>query len=225
MFDGGAVDFVTVESALWASVPDRHEAGSPNIPGAVALGVACNVLTEYGMEGIAAEEMELGEYARQALASVPGIEIYSLWHDADVVRLGIVTFNLATIPHNRLAAILSAEYGIGARHGSFCAHPYVQNLLRCSSTRAAEVQRDITDGQRGNVPGAVRMSVGLGSSRHDVDALIDALRTIERDGSRWTYLLDGHSGEYVPEPDGRARPLLPFPLAWAVPPSASGEAS
>lgn len=225
LYGGGAVDFVTLESVLWAPLPDRQEAGSPNIPGAVALGVACNVLTAYGMEQVAAEEVELGEYAREALATVPEIEVYGLWQDADVTRLGIVAFNLATVSHSQLAAILSAEYGIGVRHGCFCAHPYVQNLLRCSMTRAAEVRHEIAAGRRGDVPGAVRMSMGLGSTRQDVDALIDALLRIEHDGPRWSYSLDEHTGEYVPQSDGRARPSLPFPLAWAAPHAASGELS
>lgn len=221
---GGAVDFVTLESVLWASLPDRQEAGSPNIPGAVALGVACESLARYGMERVANEEMALGGYARQSLASVPGIEIYALWPDADVPRLGIVAFNLGGIPHSRLAATLSAEYGIGVRHGCFCAHPYVQRLLRCSAARAAEVRQEIAGGHRGDVPGAVRMSMGLGSTRDDVDALVEALHAIVQGGSRWRYRLDEHTGEYMPESDGRVYPDLPFPLARPLP-ATGGEAS
>ncbi|MGH2418828.1 MAG: aminotransferase class V-fold PLP-dependent enzyme, partial [Candidatus Limnocylindria bacterium] len=71
---GGAVKLVTVDETLWADLPDRQEAGSPNVIGAVAMGVACDALASAGMDRIAAEEAELLTYARQQLARVEGFE-------------------------------------------------------------------------------------------------------------------------------------------------------
>ena len=70
---GGAVKLVTVEETLWAELPDRQEAGSPNVIGAVALGVACDTLTTAGMARIAAEESTLLDYARERLAGDRGL--------------------------------------------------------------------------------------------------------------------------------------------------------
>ena len=56
---GGAVKLVTVDETVWAELPDRQEAGSPNVIGAVALGVACDTLATAGMAAIAAEESTL----------------------------------------------------------------------------------------------------------------------------------------------------------------------
>lgn len=210
LFGGGAVDFVTLSSVTWTSLPDRQEAGSPNVLGAYAMGVACDVLGRRGMQHIADDEIVLATYARDVLSEVQGIQIYQLWPGMDVPRLGIVTFNLDGMPHSQLAAVLSAEYGIGVRHGCFCAHPYLQWLLQCDIAGAERVRHDIVSGHRENVPGAVRMSLGLGSSRDDIDALAAALQEVSRDGPRWSYRLDEPSGEYQPEPDPRLFPPLPL---------------
>ena len=70
---GGAVKLVTVTDTVWAELPDRQEAGSPNVVGAVALGVACDTLAEAGMDRIADEEHELAAYARRELGDGRGL--------------------------------------------------------------------------------------------------------------------------------------------------------
>ena len=138
---GGAVKIVTIDETVWAELPDRQEAGSPNVIGAVAMGVACDALAAAGMDRIAAEEAELLTYARERLAGVEGFEHYRVW-PADHPRVGLLTFNLLGVPYDLLAAVLSAEYGIGIRHGCFCAHPLMMRLLRVDD---AEAQRLIDD--------------------------------------------------------------------------------
>jgi selenocysteine lyase/cysteine desulfurase len=212
LFGGGAVDFVTLEGVRWASLPDRQEAGSPNVIGAVALGVACQVLSTYGMDRLADEESNLAAYARDRISRVPGIERYTLWSDPSIPRLGILTFNLAGYQHSHVAAVLSAEYAVGVRHGCFCAHPYLQRLLRCDDARRTEIGREIAAGRKGKVPGAVRLSIGLGTTREDIDDAAEALETIARHGARWSYRLDEESGEYLPDPDPRQYPDLRLAL-------------
>jgi selenocysteine lyase/cysteine desulfurase len=70
---GGTVRAVTVDDVAWADLPDREEAGSPNVVGAVALAAAMRTLRALGLDRIAAHEAELARYARARLANVPGV--------------------------------------------------------------------------------------------------------------------------------------------------------
>lgn len=208
---GGAVKLVTVDETLWAELPDRQEAGSPNVIGAVALGVACDTLAEAGMDRIAAEEAALLAYARETLAAIPEFEHYRVW-PAEHPRVGLLTFNLRGMPYDLLAAALSAEHGIGIRHGCFCAHPLMMRLLRVDDAEAHRLADELRAGHHERLPGAARMSLGLGSSRADIDAFADALRAIAADGPRWSYLVNDDTDEYEPDPDPRPLPSLPMRL-------------
>ena len=204
---GGAVRLVTVDETLWAELPDRQEAGSPNVIGAVALGVACDTLSAAGMERIADEERALLAYARAALGEIEAFEHYRVW-PADHPRVGLMTFNLRGVPYDLLAAALSAEHGIGIRHGCFCAHPLMMRLLRVDDAEAHRLADELRAGHHERLPGAARMSMGLGSTKADVDALAEALRAIATDGPRWTYAVDEATDEYEPHPDPRPLPSL-----------------
>src|SRR5260221_1840156 len=73
---GGAVEFVTDDTVLWSRAPERQEAGSPNVVGAIAMGVACRTLGEFGMANIAAEKTRLEAYAAPRLAAMPRLTRY-----------------------------------------------------------------------------------------------------------------------------------------------------
>src|SRR5687767_7073617 len=81
---GGAVELVTLDEVVWAGVPERHEAGSPNVVGVVALAAACRRLREYGMEAIAAHEQALADRLWGALEDVPGLRMHRLWPSGPV---------------------------------------------------------------------------------------------------------------------------------------------
>ncbi len=219
---GGAVKLVTVDETLWADLPDRQEAGSPNVVGAVALGVACDTLAEAGMDQVALEERSLLARARERLAAIDGVEAYRVW-PADHPRVGLVTFNLRGVPYDLLAAVLSAEYGIGIRHGCFCAHPLMMRLLRVDDAEAGRLIRETKAGHHERLPGAARMSLGLGSTRAEVDAFADALTAIAADGPRWTYAVNPDTDEYEPNPD--PRPLPPLPMRLVDHPHGHGESA
>ena len=208
---GGAVKLVTVDETMWADLPDRQEAGSPNVIGAVAMGVACDALAAAGMDRIAAEEADLLAYARERLGGVPGFLHYRVW-DADHPRVGLLTFNLRGVPYDLLAAVLSAEYGIGIRHGCFCAHPLMARLLRVEEAEMHRLMDGARAGHHERLPGAARMSMGLASTRADIDALADALREIADRGPAWTYAVNGRTDEYEPDPDPRPLPELSMRL-------------
>jgi selenocysteine lyase/cysteine desulfurase len=205
---GGAVEFVTADGVLWKDGPDRHEAGSPNVVGAVALGVACETLSALGMPALVAEEAELHAQALRRLRAVPGLTLYSTW-DFEYPHIGVLTFNLRGYHHSKVAAILSAEYGIGVRDGCFCAHPLMLHLMEVDDAQADQVRREILQGRRIDVPGGVRASLGLDSRAEDVDRLADALAEISLEGPRWTYQADDEAGTYAPTPDPRPWPQLP----------------
>jgi selenocysteine lyase/cysteine desulfurase len=163
------------------------------------------------MERIAAEEGALLAHARERLSTIPGFEHYRIW-PADHPRVGLLTFNLRGTPYDLLAATLSAEYGIGIRHGCFCAHPLMMRLLRVNDAEMGRLLDEARAGHHERLPGAARMSLGLGSTRADIDAFADALRAVAADGPRWTYLVNDHTDEYEPDPDPRPLPSLPMRL-------------
>jgi len=204
---GGAVKLVTIDETLWAELPDRQEAGSPNVVGAVALGVACDTLAQAGMDRLAAEEVALLDYARERLAEVAGFQHYRVWA-ADHPRVGLLTFNLGEMPYDLLAAVLSAEHAIGIRHGCFCAHPLMARLLRVDDDEMHRLLDGARAGHHERLPGAARMSLGLGSTRGDIDTFADALRAIAADGPQWTYVVNKATDEYEPDPDPRPLPTL-----------------
>jgi selenocysteine lyase/cysteine desulfurase len=219
---GGAVKLVTVDEVVWAELPDRQEAGSPNVIGAVALGVACDTLSQAGMANVAAEEQELLSYARDRFGTIDGWEHYRVWPAAHP-RVGLLTFNLRGVPYDLLAAVLSAEHGIGIRHGCFCAHPLMMRLLRVDDAEAHRLIDATRAGSHERLPGAARMSLGLGSTTADIDALADALRAIAADGPRWTYSVDHDTDQYEPDPD--PRPLPDLPLRMVELPHGHGESA
>ena len=119
---GGTVEIVTPSDVHWAGLPDREEAGSPNVVGAVAMAVAARTLVEIGMERLERHEALLTQYALERLQSVPGLVLYG---ERDFAqggdRIGVIPFNLRATHHALVAAILGSEAGIGVRNGCFCA--------------------------------------------------------------------------------------------------------
>ena len=195
---GGAIRLVTVDDVIWASSPDRYEAGSPNVIGAVALAAACRALTALGMDAVEAHERSLAVRMWTALAGVPGLEMLTMWPRGTVDRVGVATFNLAGYRDPLLAAVLSAEHGIGVRHGCFCAHPLMTHLLRVPDAESRRLHAELRAGRQPLLPGAVRASVGLGSTVEDVDRLVRPLHEIARHGPRSRYAHVAEHDAYHP---------------------------
>lgn len=197
---GGTVDIVTVESAYWRDLPDREEAGTPDIVGVVALAAAIRLLESIGWDAIIAHEDELTRYALDRLSRLPNLRVYGKRDGSDLAdRLGVIAFNVCDVPHALAAAILSYEGAIGVRNGCFCAHPYVLCLLDVAGREAEQVKADILARDRSRIPGAVRASVGIYNDRTDIDALCDCLKTVCEGNYRGRYRVIPESGAYVPE--------------------------
>lgn len=177
---GGAVRRVTLEETTWAPVPARHEAGTPNVIGAVALAAACETIAALPDGTLVRHEEELRDRLVGGLSAIEGVRLLQLW-PGEVEAIGVVTFTVDGYDAELVAQYLSAEHGIGVRDGRFCAHPLFDR---------------INDGRT-----AVRASLGLGSSGDDVDRLTAAVAALVEDGPRWTYDADA-----LPSPDPRPLP-------------------
>jgi selenocysteine lyase/cysteine desulfurase len=196
---GGTVEIVTLDDVVWTTPPDRDEAGSPNVVGAVALAAAIQQLEATGMENVAHHEAELTEHALKCLPSVPGLHIYGDREPANAAqRLGVIPLMLANTPHFLAAAVLGHEFGIGVRSGCFCAHPYILHLLGLSPDEARQVRSAMLAGDRSNMPGLIRVSFGLYNSLEEVDYLVEALGKIARGDYLGKYSQERSTGEYIP---------------------------
>jgi len=193
---GGAVRRVRLEGTTWADSPARHEAGTPNVIGAVALAAACRAVAALPDRAATTHESTLLARLSDGLGVIDGVHELRLWPEAE--RIGVVTFTVDGYPAELVAQYLSAEHGIGVRDGRFCAHPLLHRLNPAGS--------------------AVRASVGLGSRSEDVDRLLDALGSLRRDGTRWSYA--GVDGEYLPQADPRPLPDWLVPAQVAASPCA-----
>ncbi len=194
---GGTIEIVTTDSVEWAAPPDRDEAGSPNVVGAVALAAAAKALQTIGMTAIADHEAELTAYTLDRLRSIDDVQIYGDPNpESTAGRLGVIPFNINGMSHFQVAAILGAEFGIGVRNGCFCAHPYLLHLLGLSAEESDAVRRDILANDRRDMPGMVRVSFGMYNTAEEVDVLIDAVGRIARGKFYGRYEQDAASGEY-----------------------------
>lgn len=188
---GGASRSVESGSVSWQDLPERQEAGSPNVVGAYALAVACDALSR-DRRASSRREDELAQRLRDGLARIPGVHVLSLLGD-EHPRVGTIAFAVDGLDAGRLAAVLSAEYGIGVRDGQFCAHLLTRRLLRRTGD--------------GSGTSALRASLGLATTVEHVDRLVDALREITTRGPRWDYVV--RDGRWAPTPDPRPLPDLP----------------
>lgn len=197
---GGAVDLVDLDEVQWTEPPEREEAGSPNVVGCVALDQAMRELARYGWPAITAHDDELAHRLREGLAAIQGVRV--LGPGPAESTLPLATFTVEGTHHALVAARLSAEYGIGVRHGCFCAHPYLLRLLDLDTTEVAAYRAAVLAGDRRAVPGAVRASCGLDTSTGDIDRLLAAVAEVTTGApAPYRYVQDLHTGDYWPEHD------------------------
>ena len=197
---GGAVDLVDLDEVIWTDPPEREEAGSPNVIGAVALHAAMDELTAIGWDAVAAHDDEVGVRLRTDLAAVPGVHL--LGPGLATATLPTATFTVDGLSHALVAARLSAEFGIGVRHGCFCAHPYLLRLLGLDADEVAAYRGAVLRGDKRDIPGAVRASAGLSTSVDDVDRLVAAVTRIAAgQPAPVAYDQDPHTGDFWPRGD------------------------
>lgn len=150
---GEMISKVTLEQSTWAELPHKFEAGTPDISGAIGLGVAVDYLTSIGLDAIHAYEEDLSAYTVSALAQVPGLTV----HGRAAQRGGAVSFALDGVHPHDVAHFVDRD-GIAIRAGHMCAQP----LMR----------------KRG-VTALSRASVYFYNTRAEIDALVRSLRGVQ----------------------------------------------
>ncbi|GAA5187046.1 aminotransferase class V-fold PLP-dependent enzyme [Rugosimonospora acidiphila] len=163
---GGATEYVgdATHDVRWHAGPARHEAGSPNLLGAVALGTACERIAAADRGAIDAREQALLHRLRSGIEALPHVAELRTF-SADHERVGIVSFAVAGVPASEVSEHLADRYGIGVRDGLFCAHPLGRRLLAEASARLG----------RPLGGSAVRASIGLGTTPEHIDRLLAGL--------------------------------------------------
>jgi len=177
---GGMVDDVSLSSyQITSRFPDREEAGTPNIIGAVQLGAALNVLQRIGMTRIHAAEQALLRRLLAELSAIPGVRIYGDPDPDCTPRLGVISFNLVGLEHGLVAAVLNDYHNVAVRNGCFCAHPYVRELLK-PELWALDIDPDAENAVALLKPwqGMVRASLGLYTTEDDIAALLAGIRDL-----------------------------------------------
>jgi len=153
---GSMIRKVTKERITWADVPARFEAGTPPIAEAIGLAAAVEWLEGVGLDAAHAHEAELGAYALERLADVPGLRVFGPPAGDD--RVGIVSLEMKGVHAHDVSEILD-RHAIAVRAGHHCAQVLMDRLGVAATTRA---------------------SLAVYNTREEIDRLIDALHDVRR---------------------------------------------
>jgi cysteine desulfurase/selenocysteine lyase len=153
---GGMVVSVTYEGATWKPAPERFEAGTPNVAGAIGLGAACDYLDHLGRDKIATHDAMLIKIAMEKLTTLPGIRIIGPRKGAE--RSGLVSFAFENV-HAHDIVTFADEDGVALRGGHHCNQPLMRKLGLTSTTRA---------------------SFYLYNTEEEIDRLVSSLRRIQK---------------------------------------------
>lgn len=186
---GGSIDMLGAEGAvLWAPPAERHQTGTWNATGVVALGASCAAILDTGWTAIEAHERALGGYLVDRLAGVPGMSLpVDPQRYAHEDRIAAVPFRVTGLHHALVASALEVEHGIEVRAGTICNHRLVRRWVGVDDGEQARVEARIAAGDRLAAYGVVRASLGLQNTADDVDRLVAGLETLAADGPRERY--------------------------------------
>ncbi len=149
---GSMIQTVSFEKTTYADIPQRFEAGTPNIGGVAGFGAALDYVTGLGLDAIESHEHELLAYATDALAEIPSLRLIGTAPQ----KAAVVSFSLDGVHPHDVGSILDHE-GVAVRTGHHCAQPVMEHF---------------------GVPATVRASFALYNTKEDVDALIRALHIV-----------------------------------------------
>ncbi len=213
---GGMVDYVTLEEyRIKEDVAAREEAGTPNITGSIAMGLIAETLMRIGMDVIAEREHEMTALLLERLSEVAGVVVYGATEQEQVPRAGVVSFNVTGLHHGLVAAYLNDFHNIAVRNGCFCAQPYIQSLLEVDEARVQQCADEQAVGDRRNIPGMVRASLGVYSTEEDIDALVDALEDLIENRERVARMYQADADGTFRRKDGSCSPAT-FDIAAVV---------
>jgi cysteine desulfurase/selenocysteine lyase len=150
---GEMIKMVSFEKTIYNDLPHKFEAGTPNIAGAIGLGVALDYVSAIGLENIAMHEHELLNYATNAVLDFPGLRLIGTAKN----KASILSFTLQHAHAHDVGTILDYE-GIAIRTGHHCAMPVMEHF---------------------KVPATVRASFAFYNTYEEVDRLIAALSKVQ----------------------------------------------
>ena len=146
---GEMIETVSFEKSTYAGLPHKFEAGTPNICGGIAFGVAIDYMNSIGFDAINKYEQELLEYGTQELLKIPGIKIYGT-----STKTAVISFNVNGIHPYDLGSILD-KLGIAVRTGHHCAQPIMEFY---------------------KIPGTIRASFAFYNTKEEIDVFIKGLQ-------------------------------------------------
>lgn len=146
---GEMIDEVTFEKTTYAKLPNKFEAGTPNISGVIASGIAIDYINNIGLKTILKYEDALLKYATEKLLEIDEIKIYGNTDN----KTSVISFNLGNIHHYDIGSIIDNE-GIAVRTGHHCAQPIMDYY---------------------KIPGTIRLSLSFYNTKEEIDSLISAI--------------------------------------------------
>jgi len=196
---GGSIDMISETNIIWAPPQERHQTGTWNVAGIIALAASCQAIMSASWQEIEKHERELVKYMAERLPKVPKITMYVPPEKyLTENRTGTFPFNLAGIHHAQLASILEHEYGIETRAGTNCNHRLVRRWFNISDVEQRQIEKQIAKGNRLASYGIVRASLAIHNTRQDIDLLLSALTEIAKNGSKLKYKAVPHEEIFVP---------------------------
>ena len=151
---GDMIKSVTFEKTIYNDVPNKFEAGTPNISGAIALGTAIDYITNLGIKNIAKHETELLEYATEQISKINGVKIIGNAEN----KASVLSFVIENVHPHDVGTIMDAK-GVAIRAGNHCNQPVMDFY---------------------SIPATARASFAIYNTKEDVDKLIAAItKTIE----------------------------------------------
>jgi len=147
---GEMIETVTFEKTTYAGLPHKFEAGTPNICGGIATGIALDYMNAIGFDTIAAYEDELLQYATEKLLAIDGLKIYGTSPE----KTAVISFNVGDIHPYDIGTILD-KLGIAVRTGHHCAQPIMD--FYC-------------------IPGTVRASFSFYNTKDEIDIFVDGVK-------------------------------------------------
>jgi cysteine desulfurase/selenocysteine lyase len=150
---GEMISRVTFEKTTYNTPPNKFEAGTPDIAGAIGLGAALDYLTGIGLDTVASHEQQLLEYATEVVSAIPGVHLIGTAAE----RAGVLSFVLEGVHPHDIGQILDQE-GVAIRTGHHCCQPVMDRF---------------------QVPATARASLALYNTKEDIDSLVAAIYKVK----------------------------------------------
>ena len=147
---GEMIDQVSFEKSTYAELPNKFEAGTPNISGVIASGIGLDYINKLGLENIKEYEDYLLDYATAKLEEIDGIKIYG----ESKTKVSVISFNIGEIHPYDIGSVID-NLGIAVRTGHHCAQPIMDYF---------------------DIPGTIRISFSFYNTIDEINILIDALK-------------------------------------------------